>query len=57
VHNDIREEGKGRSVQGPHERLKFDIAHMVVPLLFLEHMCIASLTDYSKVGKIAGRQN
>jgi len=35
AHNDVRAEGKGRSVQQPRKRLKFGIVLMVVPLLFL----------------------
>ena len=53
AHNDMRAEGKGRSVQRPCKRLKFENVLTVVPLLFLAHTRIASLTDYNTrmVGK------
>ena len=35
AYNDVRVEGKGRSVQRPHKRLKFENVLVVVPLLFL----------------------
>ena len=47
AHNDVRAEGKGRSVQQPRKRLKFESVLMVVPLLFLARTSIASLTDNS----------
>jgi len=54
AHNDVRAEGKGRSVQRPRKRLKFENVLTVVLLLFLARTRIASLTDYSasKVAKI-----
>ena len=57
THNDIRAEGKGRSLQRPHKRLKFENTLMVVPLLFLARTHSASLTLYgtSKVAKIVVR--
>jgi len=56
AHNDVRAEGKGRSVQQPR-RLKFENVLTVVPLLFLARTRIASLTDYnaSKVANIVVR--
>jgi len=50
-------EGKGRSVQQPRKRLKFENFLTVVPLLFLAHISIASLTDDSanKAAKIIVR--
>jgi len=42
-------------VQQPHKRLKFENVPTVVPLLLLVHIHITSLTDYSKVAKIAER--
>ena len=45
AHNDMRAEGKGRSVQRPCKRLKFENVLTVVPLLFLARTSIASLTD------------
>jgi len=35
AHNDVRAEGKGRSVQQPCKRLKFENVLTIVPLLFL----------------------
>ena len=35
AHNDVRAEGKGRSVQWPRKRLKFENVLTVVPLLLL----------------------
>jgi len=57
VHNDVRVEGKGRSVQRPRKRLKFKNVLKVVPLLFLAHTSIASLTNDStnKVAKVVVR--
>ena len=57
AHNDVRAEGKGRSVQRPCKRVKFENVLTVVPLLFLASTRIASLTDYraSKVAKIVVR--
>jgi len=34
VHNDVRAEGKGRNMQRPRKRLKFENVLTVVPLLF-----------------------
>ena len=50
MHNDVRAEGSGRSIQ------KINVL-TVVPLLFLASTRIASLTDYSasKVAKIVLR--
>ena len=45
MHNDVRAEAKGRSVQRPCKRLKFENVLTVVPLLFLARTSIASLTD------------
>ena len=55
AHNDVRAEGKGRSVQRPHKRVENVLT--VVPLLFLARTRIASLTNYSasKVAKIVVR--
>ena len=40
-HNDVKAEGKGRSVQRPRRRLKFENILTVVPLLFqLVHECV-----------------
>jgi len=49
--------GKGRSVQQPCKRLKFENVLTVVPLLFLAYASIASLTDdsASKAAKIVVR--
>ena len=57
MHNDVRAKGKGRSVQRRHKRLKFENVLTVVPLLFLAHTSIASLTDdsASKAAKIVVR--
>jgi len=57
AHNDVRVEGKGRSLQWPRKRLKFENVLTVVPLLFLAHASIASLTDngVSKAAKIIVR--
>ena len=57
MHNDVRAKGKGRSVQQPRKRLKFENVLTVVPLLFLAHTSIASLTDdsASKAAKISVR--
>jgi len=57
AHNDVRAEGKGRSVQRPRKRLKFENVLTVVPLLFLAHTSIVSLTDdsASKVAEIIVR--
>jgi len=57
AHNDVRAEGKRRSVQRPRTRLKFENVLTVVPLLFLAHTIIASLTDdsASKAAKIVVR--
>ena len=52
THNDVREEGKGRSMQRPRKRLKFENVLTVVPLLLLARASIASLTDDS-TGKAA----
>ena len=41
VHNDVRAEGKGRSVQRPHKRLYFE------NFLMVAHTNIASLTNDS----------
>jgi len=50
-------EGKGRHVQQPRKRLKFENILTVVLLLFLAHTSIASLTDdsTSKAAKIVAR--
>ena len=55
--NDVRAEGKGRSVQRPRKRLKFENVLTVVPLLLLACASIASLTDdsTSKAAKIVVR--
>ena len=57
AHNDVRVEGKGRSVQRRHKRLKFENVLTLVLLLFLAHTSIASLTNdsTSKAAKIAVR--
>jgi len=57
AHNDVRVEGKGRSVQRPRKRLKFENVLTLVPLLFLARTSIASLTDdsASKAAKIVLR--
>ena len=54
THNDVRAEGRERSLQRPCKRLKFENTLTVVPLLFLARTHIALLTDYgaSKVAKI-----
>ena len=53
--NDVKAEGKGRSVQRPRKRLKFENVLTVVSLLARTH--IALLTNYSdKVAKIVVRQ-
>jgi len=56
AHNDVRVEGKGRSVQ-PRKRLKFKNFLKVVPLLLLAHTSIASLTNDStnKAAKVVVR--
>ena len=55
--NDVKAEGKGRSMQRPRKRLKFENILTVVWLLFLACTRIASLTDYStsKVARIVVR--
>ena len=47
AHNDIRVEGKGRRMQRPHKRLKFENVLTVVPLLFLActQTCINTWTE------------
>ena len=57
AHNDVRAEGKGRSVQRPRKRLKFENVLTVVLLLFLVRTSIVSLTDdsASKAAKIVVR--
>ena len=55
AHNDVRVEGKGRSVQRSRKRVKFENIPTVVALLFLVHTCTASLTDYTTVAKVVRR--
>ena len=43
AHNDVRVEGKGRSMQQPCKRLKFENILIVVPLLFLA--CMQTCTN------------
>ena len=50
AHNYIRAEGKGRSMQRPHKRLKFENVLTVVLLLFLAcmRMCANMCTETSQ---------
>ena len=48
----LRAKGNGRGVQRPRKRLKFEN----VPVSILARMRIASMTNYSKMARIVGRQ-
>jgi len=50
VHNDVRVEGKGRSVQRSRKRLKLENVLTVVPLLFLActQTCTNTCTETSQ---------
>ena len=59
AHNDVRAEGKGRSVQRPYKRLKFENVLIVVPLLFLAcmWMCTNKCTETSQRTRKSSRSS